>query len=117
MDVVKILEVEKEVLKRINMICRFACCKYSIKQGGIMKIIVSKEKWNACQYQTQRNAKHYERTTTYLFTNKLKCSVCGNFLGGKATTKRKNGNKYYYYKCEKCKTNYKEDTIRDGLLL
>ena len=27
---VKILEVEKEVLKRIDMICRFACCKYSI---------------------------------------------------------------------------------------
>ena len=34
MDVVKILEVEKEVLKRIDMICRFACCKYTIKQGS-----------------------------------------------------------------------------------
>ena len=38
MDVVKILEVENEVLKRINMICRFACCKYSIKQGSIINI-------------------------------------------------------------------------------
>lgn len=28
MEEVKILEVEKEVLKRIDMICRFACCKY-----------------------------------------------------------------------------------------
>ena len=83
----------------------------------VVEPIVSKEKWNACQYQTQRNARHYERTATYLFTNKLKCSVCGNFLGGKATTKRKSGKKYYYYKCEKCRTNYKEDTIRDGLLL
>ena len=36
MDVVKILEVEKEVLKRIDMICRFACCKYTIKQGRII---------------------------------------------------------------------------------
>ena len=34
MKEVKILEVEKEVLKRIDMICRFACCKYSIKQGS-----------------------------------------------------------------------------------
>lgn len=83
----------------------------------VVEPIVSKEKWNACQYQTQRNARHYERTATYLFTNKLKCSVCGNFLGGKATTKRKSGKKYYYYKCEKCRTNYKEDTMRDGLLL
>lgn len=38
MDVVKILEVEKEVLKRIDMMCRFACCKYSVKQGSIINI-------------------------------------------------------------------------------
>lgn len=35
---VKILEVEKEVLKRINIIYRFACCKYTIKQGSIINI-------------------------------------------------------------------------------
>ena len=91
--------------------------KHPIYYEDVVEAIVSKEKWNACQYQTQRNARHYERTATYLFTNKLKCSVCGNFLGCKATTKRKSGKKYYYYKCEKCRTNYKEDTIRDGLLL
>ena len=34
MKKVKILEVEKEVLKRIDIICRFACCKYSIKKGS-----------------------------------------------------------------------------------
>ena len=83
----------------------------------VVEPIVSKEKWNACQYQTRRNARHYERTATYLFTNKLKCSVCGNFLGGKATTKKKTGKKYYYYKCEKCRTNYKEDVIKNDLLL
>ena len=38
MKEVKTLEVEKEVLKRIDMICRFACCKYSIKQGNIINI-------------------------------------------------------------------------------
>lgn len=38
MKKVKILEAEKEVLKRIDMICRFACCKYSIKQGSIINI-------------------------------------------------------------------------------
>ena len=38
MDGVKILEVEKEVLKKVDMICRFACCKYTIKQGSIINI-------------------------------------------------------------------------------
>lgn len=82
---------------------------------NVVEPIVSKEKWDNCQYQKKRNARHYERTATYLFTNKLKCSTCGRFLGGCATTKP-NGKKYYYYKCKKCKTNYKEEEIKNGLL-
>lgn len=39
MKKVKILEVEKEVSKRIDMICRFAYCKYSMKQGNIISNI------------------------------------------------------------------------------
>ena len=38
MKEVKILEVEKEVLKKIDMICRFACCKSTIKKGSIINI-------------------------------------------------------------------------------
>ncbi len=83
---------------------------------NVVEPIVSKEKWDNCQYQKKRNARHYERTATYLFTNKLKCSECGRFLGGCATTKS-NGKKYYYYKCKKCKTNYKEEEIKNGLLI
>ena len=83
---------------------------------NVVEPIVSKEKWDNCQYQKKRNARHYERTATYLFTNKLKCSECGRFLGGCATTKP-NGKKYYYYKCKKCKTNYKEEEIKNGLLI
>jgi len=82
---------------------------------NVIEPIVSKEKWDSCQSQKQRNARHYERTATYLFTNKLKCCKCGIFLGGSATTK-KNGKKYYYYKCEHCKTRYKEHEIEVELL-
>ncbi len=64
---------------------------------NVVEPIVSKQKWEDCQYQKQRNARHYERTATYLFTNKLKCANCGKFLGGCATTKKKSGKKYYYY--------------------
>lgn len=91
--------------------------KHHTYYENVVEGIVSKEKWDNCQYQTKRNARHYERTATYLFTNKLKCSVCGSFLGGKASTKKKTGKKYYYYKCKKCRTNYKEDDIKNGLLL
>ena len=38
MDVVKELEFDKEVLKRIEIICRFACVKPIIKQGSIINI-------------------------------------------------------------------------------
>ena len=83
---------------------------------NVVEPIVSKEKWESCQYQKQRNARHYERTATYLFTNKLKCSKCGCFLGGSATTKP-NGKKYYYYKCEHCKTYFNESDIETSLFV
>ncbi len=38
MDVVKELEVDKKVLKRIEMICRFACVKPIIQNGSIINI-------------------------------------------------------------------------------
>ena len=78
----------------------------------VVEPLVSKELWDSCQYQKQRNARHYERTAKYIFTNKLKCSKCGCFLGG-AATKKKSGKKYYYYKCEHCKTYFKEEIIED----
>ncbi len=65
--------------------------------SNVVEPLVSKETWENCQYQKLRNARHYERTATYLFTNKLKCYKCGSFLGG-AASKKKSGKKYYYYK-------------------
>ena len=88
--------------------------KHPTYYENVIEPLVSKQKWEDCQYQKQRNARHYERTATYLFTNKLKCSKCGCFLGGSATTKP-NGNKYYYYKCEKCKTYFSEKEIENSI--
>lgn len=81
---------------------------------NVVEPIVSREVWDNCQEQKKRNARHYERTATYLFTNKLKCSKCGTFLGG-AASKKKSGKKYYYYKCEKCKTYFSEEKVEDLL--
>ena len=88
--------------------------KHPTYYENVIEPIVSKEKWESCQYQKLRNVRHYERTATYLFTNKLKCSKCGNFLGGHATTKT-NGKKYYYYKCNTCKTYFNEIDIEKEL--
>ena len=88
--------------------------KHPTYYENVIEPIVSKEKWESCQYQKLRNARHYERTATYLFTNKLKCSKCGNYLGGHATTKT-NGKKYYYYKCNTCKTYFNEIDIEKEL--
>ena len=88
--------------------------KHPTYYENVIEPIVSKEKWESCQYQKLRNARHYERTATYLFTNKLKCSKCGNFLGGHATTKT-NGKKYYYYKCNTCKNYFNEIDIEKEL--
>ena len=88
--------------------------KHPTYYENVIEPIVSKEKWESCQYQKLRNARHYERTAIYLFTNKLKCSKCGNFLGGHATTKT-NGKKYYYYKCNTCKTYFNEIDIEKEL--
>lgn len=88
--------------------------KHPTYYENVIEPIVSKEKWESCQYQKLRNARHYERTATYLFTNKLKCSKCGNFLGGHATTKT-NGKKYYYYKCNTCKSYFNEIDIEKEL--
>ena len=82
---------------------------------NVVEPLVSKQKWEDCQYQKKRNARHYERTATYLFTNKLKCAKCGCFLGGSATTKP-NKKKYYYYKCEKCKSYFSEIDIENKFL-
>ena len=89
--------------------------KHPTYYENVVEPIISKEVWDVCQNQSKRNARHYERTAEYLFLNKLKCHKCGCFLAGAVTTKT-NGNKYFYYKCEKCGTYFKEDTIEEELL-
>lgn len=89
--------------------------RHPTRYEHVVEPIVLEHKWEACQYQKLRNARHYERTSTYLFTNKIKCPKCGNYFGGKASVK--NGKKYYYYKCTHCKINLKEELVEDYLLM
>ena len=79
---------------------------------NVVEPIVSKEMWDDCQVQKKKNSRSYQRTLTYLYLQKLKCPKCGRILGGKATTK-KNGNTYFYYYCNDCKVQFKENLITE----
>ena len=78
----------------------------------VVEPIISKEMWEDCQVQKKKNSRSYQRTLTYLYLQKLKCPKCNRILGGKATTK-KNGRTYYYYYCNDCKVQFKENVITE----
>lgn len=82
----------------------------------LQSLLYLKKNGILAKYKQKKNARHYERTATYLFINKLKCSKCGCFLGGCASTKP-SGKKYYYYKCKGCKAYYTEKDIEESLIL
>lgn len=82
---------------------------------NVVEPIVSKELWENCQAQKKKNQKNYMRTQTYIFLQKLRCPKCGRILAGGASHKIKSDKWYFYYRCEDCKNNIKEETIEDSV--
>ncbi len=78
----------------------------------VVEPIISKKMWEDCEVQKKKNSRSYQRTLTYLYLQKLKCPKCNRILGGKATTK-KNGKTYFYYYCNDCKVQFKENVINE----
>ena len=86
--------------------------KHPTYYEDVVEPIVSKEMWEDCQFQRKKNSRSYKRTLTYLYLQKIKCPKCNRILGGKATTK-KNGNAYFYYYCNDCKIEFRENIITE----
>ena len=86
--------------------------KNSTYYEDVVEPIISKEMWADFQVQKKKNSRSYQRTLTYLYLQKLKCPKCNRILGGKATTK-KNGKTYFYYYCNDCKIQVKENVINE----
>lgn len=80
---------------------------------NVVEPIVSKELWDNCQVQKRKNQKNYMRTQTYIFLQRLRCPQCGRILAGGASHKIKYDKWYFYYICEGCKNNIKEETIEN----
>ena len=88
----------------------------SVYYENVVEPLVSKELWENCQAQKKKNSRNYMRTQTYLFLQKLKCPKCGRILAGGATHKIKNDKWYFYYRCEDCKNNIKENKIEEAIM-
>ena len=88
----------------------------SVYYENVVEPLVSKELWENCQVQKEKNSRNYMRTQTYLFLQKLKCPKCGRILAGGATHKVKNDKWYFYYRCEDCKNNIKENKIEEAIM-
>ena len=86
--------------------------KHPTYYENVVEPLVCKEMWEDCQTQKKKNSRAYQRTLTYLFLQKIRCPRCNNLMCGKAT-KKKNGNVYYYYYCNDCKLNLKENVIEE----
>ncbi len=82
---------------------------------NVVEPIVSRELWENCQVQKKKNQKNYMRTQTYIFLQKLKCPKCGRILAGGASHKLKSDKWYFYYRCEDCKNNIKEEDIENSV--
>ncbi|MBO5475471.1 MAG: recombinase family protein [Bacilli bacterium] len=82
---------------------------------NVVEPIVSRELWENCQVQKKKNQKSYMRTQTYIFLQKLKCPKCGRILAGGASHKLKSDKWYFYYRCENCKNNIKEEVIENSV--
>lgn len=93
----------------------------NIKNKDVIEIkdkipaIVTKEVFDECQLNIERNKRNYYRNKKYLFMQKLVCPKCGRIMACKGT-KKKTGQEYLYYKCKDCKTNFREDLIEDALV-
>lgn len=82
---------------------------------NVVEPLISKELWENCQAQKKKNSRHYMRSQTYIFLQKLKCPKCGRILAGRASHKLKADKWYYYYGCEICKSNIKEEAIEESV--
>ena len=82
---------------------------------NVVEPIISRELWENCQVQKKKNQKSYMRTQTYIFLQKLKCPKCGRILAGGASHKLKSDKWYFYYRCEDCKNNIKEEVIENSV--
>ena len=83
-------------------------CKFMEEETGeecIYEIpaIIDNITWNAMHEQYRKHQLHNKRKRAYIFMQKIKCPCCGHDVLGGSPGKSKNGNKYCYYICTRCK--------------
>lgn len=65
--------------------------------------IITEEVWQEAQQQYRKNQLHNKKKQTYIFMQKIKCPYCGHDVLSGSPGKSRNGTKYCYYICTRCK--------------
>ena len=65
--------------------------------------IITEQTWQDAQKQYRKNQQHMKKKYTYIFMQKIKCPCCGHDVLSGSPGKSRNGSKYLYYICTKCK--------------
>ncbi len=65
--------------------------------------IIDEITWSKMQEQYHLNQICHKRKQTYIFMQKIKCPCCGHDVLGGTNGKSRNGIKYCYYICTRCK--------------
>ena len=81
----------------------------SVIHENIVEPIISREIFEQCQIQKERNQRTYTRDRVYLFFQRLLCPHCGRIMKLRGSGGKKK--KYMYYSCLKCKVHYNEKDV------
>ena len=90
--------------------------KHSEFYENVVEALVDKDTWENCQVQKKKNQRNYLRSNYYLFLQKIICPKCGRVLAGGASHKIKADRWYYYYRCNHCRDNIRENEIEESVI-
>jgi len=92
-----------------------------VTHGGVtyedvIEPTITREEWEQCKKQYQKNQRHNLRKEIYVFHQKLRCPECGNIMGASYSISR-NKKKFHYYQCNRCQIRNINEEVLEELVI